>query len=240
MSLLYRLRGLYWREPLSELTPSTHRNANATLSGMHPILDWAQEPATRWNDVWSMLNAIAAAAAVGVTVWLGWADRKHRREEMQRLQTERNEARAERDELRAARDRREDADRTERREAQARRVAVWHWLGPPAYRDCEAVAGVNVCVYNASDLPIFDVRTAYRVVGATLDQVADVILPDERQEAESVAPFEAYGRDDPSMRFVRFRDLSGHHWDRFADGRLRAVPANEVELTRLGPEDAER
>lgn len=181
------------------------------------------ELVTASNDpnVWDILTAIGTVGAVIAAVILGWWE-QHRagarqRDELARLERERDEARVQRDAAEHAEMRRE-------RESQARRVAIWLQDDPGYFPE---LMDTCVVVGNFSDSPIFAVSAA----ATTSDPHDPVFRPIARilpgQILELEEKFPADYPTEYSGATIEFRDMAGTMWRR----TNRGGPPEELTST---------
>lgn len=189
---------------------------------------WEQVHAfsVRWHDLGDILGAAAAAAAVIFSVVSAWRSANARRV-----------AEVERDAAQSAQRVAEEAAAAERREQQARAVAVWA-TAPMATSDPEDDGNLLdqnpytgetgyyvpvVHVANHSAMPIFDIRA--ELIESTGEYVVwpalDLLPPGEHGSlyAQHIRP----GVGPAGRASVSFRDTAGHLWRRSWNGDLQQI-----------------
>ncbi len=164
------------------------------------------------HDLFEIIGGLAAAIAVGFSVWITTRER-----------ADRQQAERDRDEARAAQREAELAEVRRAREAQARRVV----LAVQRRRILEARGGHTldyVMIWtNYSDMPITDVAA---VIHGNVSDDAQAFRAMIRPGDSVTFRFEPAGEAGPlnSELAVVFRDAAGVRWRRFADGALAEVP----------------
>lgn len=189
-----------------------------------------------WHDLFEIIGGVAAAIAVGFSVWVAFRER-----------ADRIAAEADRDDARRAEVAAIERERQRELEAQARRVVVWatrHLVrtsggdeGEPEWR-----VAVIVNVGNFSDMPVTGVAVSIedRLVvmqGVPLERaVNSTLLPHEtvggyaQELGENDAVLYPRSRAKRGSIELRFTDAAGVEWTRTDLGELtRRLPSGHVQ-----------
>lgn len=159
------------------------------------------------HDLFEIIGGLAAAIAVGFSVWITTRER-----------ADRKQAEQDRDEARAAQRRAERAERVREEEAQARRVVVT-FANPHSRVPQSPGLAASLQCHNYSDMPI--VNVALYVAGKERPIAYRTVLhPAENLECEVDLDLDRQALADYSARFI---DANGVPWLRRADTRLARV-----------------
>lgn len=165
------------------------------------------------SSIWDALSGGGAFAAASVALVLGLRENKRRsreqREEISRLERERDAAR--------------DIDQRHRAEAQARQISVWvsNASISTGQTDQEGVPivehGYTITAVNYSRMPIFDAIFVAKESNGALRHLSlfENIFPEVPYSWETPGPVTH------PLHGLLFRDAAGKWWIRFEDGALQ-------------------
>lgn len=192
---------------------------------MQTAWDWLHAYAERWHDTWDIVGALGAAAAVVLALGLAWRDGRARRV-----------AEWERDDARAAQLATEERLERERRESQARGIAIWTfeapWFGlyqgsdvhPDVVSGGSAFTSITVTGKNYTQMPLFDLVGLYANNGIETEiGSASILLPGAQCSFELEPTEPGVVPAMPEQLAIGFRDTAGVKWIRRSDGSLEHV-----------------
>jgi hypothetical protein len=189
---------------------------------MQGISSWLLAHTDRWHDTWEIVGALATSAAVLFSL-------------ITTLVQSRARARAEEErDVAISRERSiEDELRRERREAQARGIAIWITEGGHDPQTGDSTDDlITIYVKNYTQMPVFNVRGSMFVAGSPVTvKTEDVLLPGVTLLCY-VRPSDAPDAWGGAQGCVQFRDTAGLEWLRFRSGLLQERPTSSATTLR--------